>query len=271
MAGTSLYYRAWQLLIPGFVFIAVFFVPVLLLNAQQGIDIAKRYPLGGAFSYGDIVVYDRDTLVYRLSYKEEDADVVGVTVETPTFLLDDGTSNVPVIKTGEALVNVVALDAPIVPGDYLTTSSVIGKAKRARPEDTFLLGIALSSYSGLPEEVVGDEGGVPYGRVPVLLAVGHVSKVQEIISAEPQGTEGVTEATILNVIQYIVAGFIAVGSVYIAFRNFGPNLKEGVLSIGRNPLARTSIQSMVALNIVLIGLISVGGLFVSLAILLLPI
>jgi hypothetical protein len=250
------------------------FVPQLL-SAQSAqvssMDIAKRYPLlETAFVFGDVVVYDRETQIYRLSFKRADTDVLGVTVENPTFLLDDGTENTPVVRTGETRVNVVGTGGPIAVGDYLTTSAVSGKAERASPSDSYLLGIALGSYAGFPEEVTGEQAGIGYGQIPVLLAVGHISKAQEI-STGKTADSGVTEATVLNVIQYIVAAFVAVGSVYIAFRNFGPNLKEGVVSMGRNPLAKASIQSMVVLNVVLIVLISGAGLLVGLAILLLPI
>lgn len=254
--------------------VAVFLLAILpssLYAQNQDIDIARRYQIvDPVFTYGDVVVYDRETATYRLAYKRGDADVLGVAVESPTFLLDDGTQNVPVIKSGETVVNVVGSGGPIVAGDYVTTSAVLGKAELALPEDTFLLGIALGSYAGLPEEVVGTEGGISYGQIPILLSVGHISKAQEI-THEAKDDATLTEATILNIIQYLLAAFIAVGSVYIAFRNFGPNLKEGVQSIGRNPLAKSSIQSMVALNVVLIALVSIGGLLVSIAILLLPI
>lgn len=269
-----------RLLLKGFLLAILLvggFLPLFsasLLAQIKELDIAQRYELAdGTFEFGDIIVYDRDSLVYKLSVVHGDPDVFGVTLETPTLLLDDGTANAPVVRSGEAFVNVVARNGPIAPGDYVTTSGVRGKGERANVEDAYLIGIALGSFSGLPEEVVGSEGEVSYGRIPVLLSVGHVSKAQEVLTGAPVSAadNDITEATLLNVIQYIVAAFIAVGSVFIAFRNFGPNLKTGIDSIGRNPLAKSSIQSMVFLNAVLIALVSAGGLIISLAILLLPI
>jgi len=253
---------------------ALFIIVFSVAEAQvKEFDIAQRYDLADEnFEFGDIVVYDRDALTYRLGAEHGDANVFGVTLEAPTLLLDDGTDNVPVVRSGETLVNVVTANGPIAAGDYITTSSARGKGERANPEDAYLVGIALTAYSGLPEEVVGEIEGLSYGRIPVLLSVGHVSKVEEMLTGAPaQTSEALTEATILNVIQYIVAAFVAVGSVFIAFRNFGSNIKTGIDSIGRNPLAKSSIQSMVVLNVVLIILVSLGGLFMSVAILLLPI
>lgn len=249
------------------------FFPLGVAGQIRGLDIAQRYPVVDAgLSFGDIVVYDRASLQYRRAFTRADPLVFGVSVENPVFLLDDGTTNIPIVRGGETLVNVVAENGPIVAGDYVTTSSVAGKGERADAGDAYLVGVALSSYAGLESEVVGEEGAVPYGRIPVLLSVGHVSRVSEVLAERP-GLSGTapTEATLLNVIQYMVAAFIAIGAVFIAFRNFGPNIRTGLDSIGRNPLAKASIQSMLLLNVALIALISLGGLFISLAIILLPI
>lgn len=277
--GLSAYNRgmrkAW-LLCASFVFFALgsVFVPLVSRAQIKEADIVQRYPIANeTFLFGDIVVYDRETLHYRLSTTRVDPFVFGVAIENPIFLLDDGTANVPITRNGETVLNVVAENGPIRAGDYITTSSVRGKGERANADDIYLVGIALGDYAGLPDEIVGEESGTSYGRVPALLSVGHVSKVQEVWPRDSvAGAQtGVTEATLLNVIQYIVAAFIALGSVFIAFRNFGPNIRTGLASIGRNPLAKSSIQSMVLLNVVLMVLISAGGFFVSLAILLLPI
>jgi len=42
---------------------------------------------------------------------------------------------------------------------------------------------------------------------------------------------------------------------------------KGIESIGRNPLAKTTIQTMIIINVVLIGLVSLGGIILSLTIL----
>jgi hypothetical protein len=259
-----------------FLLVSAICVPLWGRAQIRGIDIAQRYPLADEiFAFGDIVVYDREALQYRLSESRADPLVFGIAVESPVFLLDDGSTNVPVVRSGESIVNVVAENGPISAGDYITTSRSKGKGERANEDDAFLVGIALGSFAGLETEVVGTEGGIDYGQIPVLLSVGHVSKINEITKggapSTPVGNTGFTEATILNVIQYLVAAFIAIGSVLIAFRNFGPNIKTGLDSIGRNPLAKASIQSMITLNVILIALVSLGGLFISLAILLLPI
>lgn len=250
----------------------VLLLPLGAAAQVKALDIAQRYPLANeSFQFGDIIVYDKEALVYRLAGEHSDPGVFGIAIESPVLLLDNGTTDVPIIRSGEALVNVVATNGPIAAGDYVTTSAVLGKGERANPEDSYVVGVALTPYAGLESEVVGTEGDTAYGQISVLLSVGHISKAHEELTGERAPETGITEATLLNVIQYALAAFIAVGSVFIAFRNFGPNIKSGIDSIGRNPLAKASIQSMIVLNVVLIVLISGGGLFVSLAILLLPI
>jgi len=71
--------------------------------------------------------------------------------------------------------------------------------------------------------------------------------------------------------KYILATLVAIGTVYIAFKVSNSSIKEGLISIGRNPLAKTSINSMLAINVIMIILISAVGLTVAIALVLLPI
>ncbi len=258
-------------------FVLFFLTPVLYVQAQSGSsDIAKTYLISeGTTVSGDIVSFDPEAQRYFLSKENNDKNLFGVVSLEPVFVLyKKGSGELPIVRTGEVMVNVTTINGPIVAGDYITSSSVAGKGRRAGDADTYIIGVALDSFSG--EFVENGTSTVPQnsvveGSVQVLLSIGTMKEAVATLSGKQTVNTGVTEATVLNIVQYILAAFIAVGSLYVAFRNFGPNIKDGIVSVGRNPLAKSSIQSMVILNAVLIILISVGGLLVSFAILLLPI
>ncbi len=261
------------------VLLALFLIitPISYAQAQSvgSVDIAKTYLISGSTVVsGDIVSFNPETQQYSLSKRNSDKNLFGVVSLEPVFVLYKKDSNeLPIVRTGEVRVNVITTNGPIVAGDYVTSSLVDGKGQRANNNDTYIIGVALESFPGVSAKngTSTMQGSVTGGSVRVLLSIGTIKEAVATFSGKQTVNTGVTEATVLNIVQYILAAFIAVGSLYIAFRNFGPNIKDGIISVGRNPLAKSSIQSMVILNAVLIILISVGGLLVSFAILLLPI
>jgi len=260
-----------------FVLYLIVFCGVSLASAEGGIEIAKTYVLEGTVpsQSGDIVVFNREKQEFILASIPGDEGLFGIVVDEPLLVLEVGNGGVPIVRSGEALVNVTAINGAINAGDYVTSSSIPGKGKKADAGDTYIVGVALDSFSGEsledPGDLLGSAGAVNASSIRVLLSIGTQEQAAiQLLDEGPKAT-GFTEATVLNIIQYFLAAFIAVGSIYIAFKNFGPNIKDGIVSIGRNPLAKSSIQAMVVLNVVLIALIGIGGLFIGLAILLLPI
>lgn len=254
------------------------FLPGMVSAQAQGSlggnTIASTYNvLGEGLSYGDIVSYDKGTNSYILSQVVGDENLFGVIIEQPVLLYHKTDGSVPIVQTGEALVNVSDINGPIAPGDSVTSSIIPGKGERGTGKDAqYIIGIALEPFSpsnASATSTAADGSVVSIGQIKVFVSIGTYGAAKEQSSTGPVGTFSV--ATILNIIQYVIAAFIAVGSVYIAFRNFMPNIREGISSVGRNPRAKASIQSMVILNAVLIVLVSVSGFALSIAIILLPI
>lgn len=261
-----------RFLIPFFLFGAVFFVSFQAsVFAQGGFEIARTYVITSAIEpqFGDIVVFDRNAQQFVLASSPADENLFGVIVEDPLLVLESDNGGLPIVESGEAVVNVTAQNGAISAGDYITSSNLPGKGQKADDEHTYIVGIALEPFSGDLATTSSDT--VVAGPIRVLLSIGTQEQAAEQFEEQRAEETGITEATLLNVIQYFLAAFIAIGSIYIAFKNFSPNLKDGLVSIGRNPLAKSSIQSMIVLNAVLIVLISLGGLAVGLIIILLPI
>jgi F0F1-type ATP synthase membrane subunit c/vacuolar-type H+-ATPase subunit K len=64
--------------------------------------------------------------------------------------------------------------------------------------------------------------------------------------------------------RYFIALLIVVFTVYFSYRTFGKNVSKGIEGIGRNPLAKASIQAMIVLNMILIGAVCLGGMVLAL-------
>lgn len=254
----------------------VIVVAPLLVHAQLDTSsIAKTYVISGTAPVsGDIVSFDRSTQVFQLARTVADPDTFGVVVTDPQVVLRVDNGGVPIVNSGEVNVNVTTANGPIHAGDYLTTSLIPGKGQKAAEDATVIIGTAIDSF---PQSVTATGTSTVYvGSIRALLTIGP----RPVVSSETTPAASTLIDSISNtagvppklstLLKYLLAAIITIGTIYIAFRNFGANMKDSILSIGRNPLARASIQSMVVINTLLIVLVSAAGLFVGFAVLFLP-
>lgn len=241
--------------------------------------IAKTYFISGdTVESGDLISFDRTTQTFHLTQEVDDKNLFGVAVTDPTIVLRTNASNVPLVSSGEVYVQVTTANGPIRAGDYIISSSIPGKGQKADSSVSFIVGTALESFPALSASTstIASTSTVDGSVIRVLLAIGPKS-------GQVEGTAGTGDATgnptenllgtlgvstpLAVVLKYALAALVVIGSIYVAFRNFGSNMKDSIISVGRNPLAKSSIQSMVVLNTVLIVLVSVVGLFIGLLIL----
>jgi hypothetical protein len=265
----------WTAVVAG---VVVSMLPMVASAQFSNNAIARTYVISGdTATAGDVVSFDRVTQALRLTRELNDNDLFGVVVNDPIILLRTMVGGVPVVTTGEAYVNVTSISGPIQAGEYVTSSMVSGKAQRATSTTTFILGTALESFPSVAStSAVTSTSTVYTGSIKVLLAIGpHTVPPTPSVSGGG-GTTIVEEGTvsvstpISRLIKYLLASVIVFGTIYLAFKNFTANLKDSVVSIGRNPLAKASIQSITILNTTLIVIVSAVGLFIGLMILFLP-
>jgi hypothetical protein len=218
---------------------------------------------------GDIISYDETLGTYRLA-KIGDTVLVGAVVFDSLILVDTGEAGVPVASTGEVMLGVSTLGGSIAVGDLISPSPIPGKGWKARPGDR-AIGVAREPFNDTDADLSINYNDIEIGvgRIAVLL---DTSGTAFDSTSTTTFTSDIREQrnSVPALFRYIFAFAIAAGSMYLSFKNFGANVRNGILSIGRNPLARTSIQTMVIFNIVLIIIVGGGGVLLGLAILLLP-
>ena len=241
--------------------------------------IAKTYLISGeAAEPGDLVSFDTSTQTFHLTQKVDDPNVFGVVATSPAIVLRTSTEGVPLISFGEVYVQVTTMNGPISAGDLISSSPISGKGQKADSSASFIVGTALDSFPNVSKNNIStavSTSTVDGGLIHVLLAIGPKSSDAEGSSGTGAVTDNPTaglhvlgvSVPLATLIKYVLAALVVIGSIYVAFRNFGSNMKDSIISVGRNPLAKTSIQSMVVLNTALIVFISIAGLFVGLLIL----
>ncbi|MDA3819019.1 MAG: hypothetical protein PF590_00885, partial [Candidatus Delongbacteria bacterium] len=95
-------------------------------NAQIG-DVAEFFPVQGTSTPGDLISMDKtgSELTYVTS-KKMDPLVIGVHSSSPSILVNNPENGIPIGLSGRVQVNVTNENGNIMPGDYLTSSSLKG-------------------------------------------------------------------------------------------------------------------------------------------------
>ena len=202
----------------------------------------------------------------------------GVIVTNPVMVfmrpIQDG---VPIVRDGHLFVNVTNSNGDIVVGDYLTASDIPGKAMKATNINSYVLGIALSNFNKSGGKEVNYNGKkVMEGKILISLGIGPASPILNKAQGGLFGTlRNLTRAVFFNInttqgsdrfIRYLLALLIVLITAILNYRTFGRNISKGIEAIGRNPLAKKSIQSMIILNGVLIALVTFTGVILALAV-----
>ncbi len=226
---------------------------------------------------GDIVSLSNTAETLSLSTKSYDERMYGVLVADPVMVYRTS-ANIPVSRQGDATVNVSMMGGAIGVGDYVTSSEIPGKGQKAEGIAGYMLGVALSSFNGkgATQSATYQGKSYPLGRITVSVGIGPASPVVTKAAGGILGTlKQLATAIMFNIstskqaeriIRYILAVLIAIVVIYVSYRTFGANITKGMEAIGRNPLAKGSIQAMITLNVVLLAISCIAGVILSLVV-----
>jgi len=212
---------------------------------------------------GDIVTQKDGR--YKLSDYSYDTDMVGVVISNPEISFEDLnlTDYHLVTYVGEILVNVSNKNGNIKEGDYITSSDIPGVGVKAL-ESGQVLGIALENF----EPALQDERGQIW--VSVDIRTNYVDKnlslnILEVIKKSLNSPY----LTPIQALKYLLVFIIVISSFIIGFSSFGRISMETVESLGRNPLASSSIRKVMIFNFILTFIIMGIGLGIAYLILIL--
>jgi len=224
---------------------------------------------------GDVMSLNAEAKLVR-SVKTSDDKMYGVLVAEPQVVYRT-TNDIPVVRNGTAYVNVSTAGGPIAIGDYITTSALAGKGMKAPDTSGYMLGAALAPFDGkegIPVTVDGKQA--MQGKLLVAIGIGPASPILFKAGGGIMGTiKQLVNAVMYNIgtskqferiTRILLAAIIAILVIYISFRTFGKNITRGIEAIGRNPLAKNAIQAMIIMNVILILVVSIGGIILALVI-----
>lgn len=244
------------------------FITIILTTAytpthaqQAGLEVTSTYEIADQDAQeGDIVSTTEQGLVR--SSRVGDNKMFGVIQEKPLLLYRDlEAKGKPVMRSSIAQVNVTTSNGPIKYGDYITSSEIPGKGQKAPPQGP-VLGIALAPFDG---------SGV--GQIPVALKIESAGLTAPGLAGSLFNLIGISFLENLKdpkkfaeVIRYIAAGLVVLLSFTFAFLTFSRSIVKSIEALGRNPLAKSTIQLSMMINIILLVLTGIIGIVASILI-----
>ncbi len=207
-------------------------------------------------SEGDIITLSKAG--YTLSNVPYDPNLFGVVVSDPAIAFESNQPNShPIVSEGKVFMRVSNINGKIKKGDLITSSTIPGVGQKAT-ESGFIVATALEDYSAASSKDVG--------KILVVLSVGHGSVSNEARSNLLRTFEFVLKAPYmspLNVLRYVFAAIMVIGSFLIAVGYFGRISSLGIEALGRNPLAGRIIIFSIVMHIILAFTIIAVGLAVA--------
>lgn len=194
---------------------------------------------------------------YRMSRKEYDSGLYGVTSRTPAMTLENipGTGTTNVVYEGATYVIVSTANGAIKKNDLITSSTTAGVGVRA-DKNGFVIGTALQDYSG------NSNGKILVNVNPHFdnsFAAGVSRNIFDLLG----NARASAYLSPLEALRYVIAALVALIGFALGFIYFGRVAQKGVEAVGRNPLAGKTIEFSVLLNVALTALIIVVGLIIA--------
>lgn len=223
---------------------------------------------------GDIISLHAESNTFTRSRTPGDMHLYGVYEATPSVVFRTYVDAPPIMSAGEVYTNMTTINGVIKPGDYVTSSEIPGKGQKATDFSGYMLGMAMEGFDGKnPDTTVRyKDKDYPVKQIKVSILIGPstpslfrsgsgVFGILNQLGTFSGGGEGS-----IRLMRYLIAALVAAISIGAAFMVFSRNVTKGIESIGRNPLAKANIQAMIVLNSVFVGLLALGGVLLSLAI-----
>ncbi|MEO6513778.1 MAG: hypothetical protein ABIR37_03750 [Candidatus Saccharimonadales bacterium] len=209
--------------------------------------------------------------------QEHDGDMLGIVVaanDSAVSLSSDSnyTHQVYVASTGRFEVLVSNQNGPLKIGDYITVSSVDGIGMKAGSDGSIVLGKTDTAFDGTGKvegsasltDTKGGKKNINIGRVSLTITVAHNPLQRSADSTFPGIFQkigaGVANKPVSPARAYLSMALLLISAVVTTSILFG-GVRSGIISIGRNPLAKKSIvRSMI--QVIITGLIVfIIGLF----------
>ena len=248
-----------------------------VLAAEYGGGSVQGYAAETPLDTGTIVqLTGKGSNTVKIATQSELQNMFGVTVDASqqplTVSNDDAKNEVFVAVSGTYNVLVSTQGGDIKSGDYVTLSSLNGIAMKASTEQKTVFGRANRDFDGKGAKLgtaslKDDAGGtktVTLGAIPVTIDIRRNPNDKSTKANVPEFLERIGEAVAekeVSPIRIYLSMGITVVSIIAAIAMLYAGIRNGVISIGRNPMSKKSIFRALLEVVLTSMLILVIGLF----------
>lgn len=240
-------------------FFTFFTFPVIFSRVNADFPVATNLEVvDGEATGGDIMTASSDGV--RRSATPYDNAMIGVVIDTPTIVVHPQTETTKaIISGGDNLVKVSTKNGPIKRGDFITSSDTVGVGQKAT-QNGYVVGTALENFP--PDGQQAEQG-----LISVSLNVHY-----NIIEGSTVGLGALEKfgqgflnqlnnpGEFVRLSRYLLAALVAIIAILLSFFTFARSVRNGIEAMGRNPLARRSIQTGMVINAFLTSVIALFGL-----------
>lgn len=251
---------------------AILYSTPLYAQQSRGIEVTSVYEITDKEAIeGDILkATDKGLVRADIGF---DPKIFGVIQEQPLLVYRTQTQGKPVVRSGIGEVNVTTLNGPIKYGDYITSSTIAGKGQKAS-ESGYTLGVALGQFDGTgAPQIDGPRGKVASGKISVAIRIEYIELTNPRFAGRLFGflgtavLENVSDPKqIGNVVRFFAAGLVILLSFTFGFLTFSRSIAKSIEALGRNPLAKSTIQLSMIINIALLVITAIVGIAASILI-----
>ena len=249
-----------------------YLLPTTHAQESQGIEVTAVYEVTDQDAVtGDILkATDKGLVRTDIGF---DNKMFGVIQDKPLMVYRTNDKGKPVVRSGIAQVNVTTLNGPIKYGDYITSSAIAGKGQKAS-ESGYTVGMALGAFTGEgAPEIDGLKGKVASGQIPVAIRIEYTELTNPRFAGRLFGfvgtafLENISDPKQLGtVVRFVAAGLVVLLSFTFGFLTFSRSIAKSIEALGRNPLARSTIQMSMIINIALLVVTGIVGIVASILI-----
>lgn len=222
----------------------------------SNMEVADKNAVGGNIITSASSGLVRTTVAY-------DKSMIGVVISNPTIVIHPETGTTKAIITGgDNNVLVSSKNGAIKKGDLITSSDIAGVGIKAT-QSGYVVGVALEDF---PRSGTTGTQGTVLTEVNIHYNVAEGSSVGlPFLEQVGQGflNNLKNPSDFIRLSRYMMAGLVALFVIFISFFTFARSIRNGIEAMGRNPLAKKSIQTGMVINAIIISILAIFGLAVS--------
>lgn len=249
----------------------------LLFLSAPAVVLAQNFSVASTYQINDTDAISGDIMTTRSGKgliradSTYDTRIFGVFEDIPLIVYRNTNAlnnEKPIIRAGDGVVNITDINGSVAAGDYITSSQIAGKGMKAN-QSGYVIGVATSAVTpGIQIEYEGKK--VSTGQVNVAIRIEYAELntsrnanrlLEQVNAAFFRNVQDPEKFTL--VIRYIMAGVVALVFFLISFFGFTRSTAKGIEAIGRNPLARSSIQLSIVIHLGLAIVVCLIGLVIS--------